>query len=79
MSNPEPPPSREIELVRPGCQPNMAGLEQDLRVNATFDEAVKALTRAMKVRYPGSRYGSAEFRVGILVYNSLSHGFSEKD
>ena len=40
-----------IELVHPSYQPSKAELEEDLRVDATFDEAVQALTQPVKVRY----------------------------
>ena len=45
---PEPP---VIGLVHPSCQPSKAELEEDLRSGATFDEAVQALVRPVKVRY----------------------------
>ena len=45
---PEPP---VVELVHPSYQPSKAELEEDLRVDATFDEAVQALVRPVKVRY----------------------------
>ena len=40
-----------LELVPPSYQPSKAELEEDLRVDATFDEAVQALVRPVKVRY----------------------------
>ena len=40
-----------IELVHPSYQPSKAELEEDLRVDATFDEAVQALVQPVKVRY----------------------------
>lgn len=51
---------REIPTVRtvhPDYQPTKAELEQDLRVDATFDEALKAVTRTVKVEYykPGRK------------------------
>ena len=45
---PEPP---EVEIVRPAYQPSKAELEEDMRVDATFEEAVQALTRPVRVRY----------------------------
>ena len=40
-----------IDLVHPSYQPSKAELEEDLRVDATFDEAVQALARPVKLRY----------------------------
>ena len=51
MSNAKHPEPREVELVHPSYQPSKAELEEDLRVDATFDEAVQALVRPVKVRY----------------------------
>ena len=44
-------PRRDVEVVRPDYQPNKAELEEDVRVNATFDEAVDALTKPVSIRY----------------------------
>lgn len=47
-----PPEDRPIsEIVSHGYQPSKAELEADLRVNATFTEAVDALTRPVRIRY----------------------------
>ena len=51
MSNAKQPEPQEVELVHPSYQPSKAELEEDLRVDATFDEAVQALVRPVKVRY----------------------------
>ena len=40
-----------IELVHPSYQPSKAELEEDLRVDESFEEAVQALVRPVKVRY----------------------------
>ena len=40
-----------VEIVNPRYQPSKAELEADLRVNATFEESVKALTRPVNIRY----------------------------
>ena len=40
-----------LEVMHPSYQPSKAELEEDLRVDATFDEAVQALVRPVKVRY----------------------------
>ena len=45
------PKLRDVEIVRPVYQPSKAELEEDMRVDATFDEAVDALTRPVRVRY----------------------------
>ena len=50
MSQTKPEP-REIELVHPSYQPSKAELEEDLRMDATFEEAVQALARPATVRY----------------------------
>ena len=51
MSNTKHPEPQEVELVHPSYQPSKAELEEDLRVDAAFDEAVQALVRPAKVRY----------------------------
>ena len=45
------PKPREVEIVHPDYQPSAAELEEDVRVEATFDEAVDALTRPVSIRY----------------------------
>ena len=41
----------DVEIAHSDYQPSKAELEADLRVDATFDEAVKALTKPVKIRY----------------------------
>ena len=43
--------SRPVMLVRPSYQPSKAELEEDMRVDATPEEAVDALTRPVRIRY----------------------------
>ena len=45
------PKAREVEVVRPDYQPSAAELEEDVRVDASFDEAVDALTQPVRIRY----------------------------
>ena len=45
---PEPP---VLELVHPSYQPSKAELEEDLRVDATFEEAVQTLVQPVNVCY----------------------------
>ena len=40
-----------VDLVHSSYQPSKAELEEDLRVDETFDEAVQALAQPAKVRY----------------------------
>ncbi len=47
---PAPNPS-EVEIVHPSHQPSKAELEEDMRVSATFEKAVDALTRPVRIRY----------------------------
>lgn len=42
---------REVEIVHPDYQPSAAELEKDTLVDATFDEAVDALTKPVSIRY----------------------------
>ena len=42
---------RDVEIVKPDYQPSAAELAEDARVNATFDEAVDALTKPVSIRY----------------------------
>lgn len=41
----------EVHIVCPSYQPSKAELEEDVRVNATFEEAVQALTLPVRIRY----------------------------
>ena len=50
-SQPKRQPPRQVDIVKPTYQPSKAELEEDLRVNATFEEAVSALTRPVQVNY----------------------------
>ncbi len=45
------PEPREVEIVKPDYQPSAAELAEDVRVEATFDEAVDALTKPVSIRY----------------------------
>lgn len=47
----EKPKPQDVEIVRPDYQPSKADLEEDMRVNATFEESVDALARPVRVRY----------------------------
>ena len=42
---------REVEIVRPEYQPSKAELEADMRVSASFDDAIEALCRPVSNRY----------------------------
>ena len=44
--------AKPVVRVRPSSyQPSAAELAEDARVNATFDEAVEALTKPVSIRY----------------------------
>ena len=49
MSKEKPEP-HAVRVVQSSYQPNRAELEADLRVDASFDEAVDALARPVRVR-----------------------------
>ena len=44
-------PPREVEVAHPSYQPSRAELNEDMRVNAAFEEAVHALARPVKIRH----------------------------
>ena len=49
---------RDVEVVHPSYQPGKAELDEDMRVDASFEEAVNALTKPVRVRHilrPGQR------------------------
>ena len=48
---PKRPPPRQADIVKPTYQPSKAELNEDVRVNATFEEAVDALTRPVEINY----------------------------
>ena len=45
------PKPRKVRIVGSNYQPTKAELEADMRVNATFEDAVDALTKPVKIRY----------------------------
>ena len=45
------PPPRTVDVVTSTYQPSKAELEEDMRVEATFEEAVSALARRATVNY----------------------------
>ena len=45
------PKPREIGLIDPSYQPSKAELEEDLRVEASFEELTAAVVRPVKIRY----------------------------
>ena len=51
MSKPAPPAPREVELLHPSYQPSKAELEEDLRIDATPEELIRAVVQPVKVRY----------------------------
>lgn len=42
---------REVEVANPSYQASKAELEADMRVNASFEEAVDALIKPVRMRY----------------------------
>ena len=44
----EPP---EVEIVHPSYQPSKAELEEDMRVDANFEEAMDALAQPISICY----------------------------
>ncbi len=42
---------RDVKVAHPSYQPSKAELEADMRVNASFEEAVKAIARPVRMRY----------------------------
>ena len=46
-----PPKRRAVEIVHPSYQPSAAELREDLRLEGTFEDAIKALVQPAKVRY----------------------------
>jgi len=48
---PKRPETPTVRTVDPTYQPSKAELEEDLRVDATFEEALKAVARTVKVEY----------------------------
>ena len=42
---------REIKLIHPSYQPSKAELEEDLRVDATFEETVAVCLKPVRIRY----------------------------
>ena len=41
----------DIDIAHSAYQPSKEELKADLRVDATFEEAVQALTKPVKIRY----------------------------
>ena len=51
MKEKKPLNPREVKIVHPSYQPSRAELREDLRIPATFDQAIKALVSPVKVEY----------------------------
>ena len=51
MKSADGPQPREVEVVHPSYQPSRAELEEDMRVNVTFEEAIQALAQPVRIRY----------------------------
>lgn len=47
---PKRPPPRQVYIGKP-TSPSKAELNEDVRVNATFEEEVDALTRPVEINY----------------------------
>ena len=52
-TTPTPTDRPSVQVTHPSYQPSKAELEADLRVNATFEEAVEALAQPVRIRYIG--------------------------
>ena len=50
MKEPKQPQPREVEIVHQSYQPSRAELREDLRIKGTFEDAIKALVRPVRVR-----------------------------
>lgn len=50
-TNKQQPDIPTVRTIDPSYQPTKAELEEGLRVDATFEEALKAVTRTVKVQY----------------------------
>ena len=48
---------KEVEVPDPSYQPTAVELREDLRVNATFEEAAKSVVQPVKVRYVKPKKG----------------------
>lgn len=46
-----------LDVMHPSYQPSKTELEEDLRVDATFEEAVQALAQPVKLNYVRYRKG----------------------
>ena len=46
---------REVKIARTDYQPSKAELEADARMQVTFDDAVDALTKPVRIRYVDRR------------------------
>ena len=51
MKKKQKPNRPTVDIVHPSHQPSVAELREDQRIDATFDQAVDALTRQMTVNY----------------------------
>ena len=51
QSKQDKPEPRIIELSHHSCQPSVAELNEDVRVDASFEELVKAVLQPAKIRY----------------------------
>ena len=48
---PSSPRRRVVEVMHPHYQPTQADIEEDVRIDAPFEDVVRALTRPVELRY----------------------------
>lgn len=59
---------REVEIVSPDYQPSAEESEENVGADATFNEAVDALTRPVSIRYVDRPEPAPIERVSALFY-----------
>ena len=66
------PEQRVVEIVHPSYQPSKVALEEDMRVDARFEEAVDALAQPVSTRHIARPKPGHQAASGTFLHNPLS-------
>ena len=68
------PEQRVVEIVHPSYQPSKVALEEDMRVDARFEEAVDALAQPVSTRHIARPKPGHQAASGTFLHNPLFIG-----
>ncbi len=68
------PEQRVVEIVHPSYQPSKVALEEDMRVDARFEEAVDALAQPVSTRHIARPKPGHQAASGTFLHNPQKKG-----